>query len=240
VAERSSLGGTARGIRDLVVIVLLALVASSLVRAFVMQPFSVPTGSMEHTIQTHQRILVGKVGQIERGEVVVFVDPGGWLPPSGSEPGLLRRGLEWAGLAPSSAENHLVKRVIGMPGDRVVCCDERGRVSVNDQPLDEGSYLFDGDAPSRSPFDVTVPDGSMWVMGDHRSNSGDSRCHLADGTGFVSLDLVTGRAVATVWPLDELHALGVPSTFDTIPEPAGVPAEPVVTRPSTCPGGAAL
>jgi signal peptidase I len=225
-------------VRDLVVIAVLAVLASVLVRAFVMQPFSVPTGSMEETIGAHQRILVSKVGTIERGEVVVFEDPGDWLAP-GDDVGAVRAVLEWAGLAPSSSDDHLVKRVIGMPGDHVVCCGRDGRLKVNGEPLEE-SYLFRGDEPSQSPFDVTVPRGAMWVMGDHRSDSGDSRCHVADGTGFVPLELVTGRAVATVWPLGNSAVLGVPSTFDDVPTPELMPEEPVVARLSTCPGGAAL
>lgn len=220
------------------VICVLAALASVLVRAFVMQPFSVPTGSMEHTIGTHERILVSKIGTIERGEVVVFRDPGDWLEP-GEDVGTVRAALEWAGLAPSSSNDHLVKRVIGMPGDHLVCCDRDGRLEVNGHPLDEDSYLYPGDVPSQSPFDVTVPVDAMWVMGDHRSVSGDSRCHVLDGSAFVPLDLVTGRAVATVWPLGDADALGVPAAFDGVPEPEPAPAEPIVARPSICPGGAA-
>lgn len=218
---------------------MVAALASVLVRAFVMQPFSVPTGSMEQTIGKQERILVSKIGTIERGEVVVFLDPGDWLEP-GDDVGRVRAALEWAGLAPSSSNDHLVKRVIGMPGDHLVCCDRDGRLTVNGHPLDEGSYLYPGDGPSQSSFDVTVPVDSMWVMGDHRSVSGDSRCHVGDGSAFVPLDLVTGRAVATVWPLADADALGVPATFDDVPDPENAPAEPLVVRPSSCPGGAAL
>ena len=218
---------------------MLAALASVLVRAFVMQPFSVPTGSMEETIGTHERILVSKMGTIERGEVVVFLDPGDWLEPD-QDVGPARAALEWAGLASSSSNDHLVKRVIGMPGDHLVCCRPDGRLEVNGYPLDEASYLYPGDVPSRSSFDVTVPVDAMWVMGDHRSLSGDSRCHVIDGSAFVPLDLVTGRAVATVWPLRDADALGVPDAFEDVPEPEPAPAEPVVARPSICPGGAAL
>jgi signal peptidase I len=224
-------------VRDAAFVVVVAIVVSALLRAFVLQAFMVPTGSMENTIGTDERILVTKFGDIERGQVVVFEDPSDWITlQSGpvSAPGPIRSGLEWVGLLPSSADDHLVKRVVGMPGDRVVCCDNRGRVSVNGHALEERSYLFPGDEPSETAFDVTVPRGAMWVMGDHRSNSGDSRCHLTDDTAFVPLDLVTGRAVATVWPLDELGALGVPQAYAGVPTPSNVPAERVVTTPSDC------
>ncbi len=224
-------------VRDSAFVVVVAIVVSALLRAFVLQAFMVPTGSMEDTIGTDQRILVTKFGDIERGQVVVFEDPSDWITlqsGSASPPGAIRSGLEWVGLLPSSADDHLVKRVVGVPGDRVVCCDNRGRMSVNGQPLEERSYLFPGDEPSETAFDVTVPRGAVWVMGDHRSDSGDSRCHLTDGTAFVPIDLVTGRAVATIWPLDELGVLGVPRAYTGVPTPSNVPAEPVVTTPSDC------
>lgn len=224
-------------VRDAAFVVLVAVVVSALLRAFVLQAFMVPTGSMRETIDPDQRILVTKFGDVERGEVVVFEDPGDWLAlqDGGTEPpGPVRSGLEWVGLLPSSADDHLVKRVVGMPGDRVVCCDNRGRMSVNGQALEEESYLFPGDEPSDTEFDVTVPRATMWVMGDHRSNSGDSRCHLNDGTAFVPLDLVTGRAVANIWPLDDLSGLGAPQTYRTVPTPSNVPADPIVTTPSDC------
>lgn len=224
-------------VRDAAFVIAVAVVVSALLRAFVLQAFMVPTGSMEDTIGTDQRILVTKIGDIDRGEVVVFEDPGDWLTAQNSDrpdPGPIRSSLEWVGLLPSSAEDHLVKRVVGMPGDRIVCCDNRGRLSVNGQALEEDEYLFPGDEPSVSVFDVTVPRDAMWVMGDHRSDSGDSRCHLRDGTAFVSLDLVTGRAVANIWPFGDLGSLGVPATFRTVPTPSSVPAEAVVTTPSDC------
>ncbi|MDQ3628914.1 MAG: signal peptidase I [Actinomycetota bacterium] len=223
--------------RDAAFVVAVAIVVSALLRAFVLQAFMVPTGSMERTIGTDQRILVTKFGEIERGQIVVFQDPSDWITLQAGTtepPGPIRSGLEWVGLLPSSADDHLVKRVVGMPGDRVVCCDNRGRVSVNGQALKEDSYLFPGDEASEAVFDVTVPRGAMWVMGDHRSDSGDSRCHLADGTAFVPLDLVTGRAVATIWPFEDLATLGVPQTYTGVPTPSNVPADPVVTTPSDC------
>ena len=131
-------------------------------------------------------------------------------------------------MLPDPSTEHLIKRVIGMPGDRVVCCDSSGRITVNDPPLDETTYLYtEGDgvsvAPSSIEFEVMVPAGHIFVMGDHRDRSSDSRCHLKDTApaggqnAFVSLDLVVGRAIAVAWPFDGGIGCLVPDTFDTVP-----------------------
>ncbi|MGH3497180.1 MAG: signal peptidase I [Nocardioidaceae bacterium] len=217
-------------------VVVIALVVAALLRAFVVQAYVVPTGSMENTIGTNQRILVQKFGSVHRGEVVVFTDPGGWITAAEKSPGRgpLGQALEFIGILPSTANNHLVKRVIGLPGDHVRCCDQHGRVTVNNHALAEASYVFPGNAPSAERFDVVVPKGTMWVMGDHRADSGDSRCHLVDGTAFVPLSSVTGRALAVVWPLDVAHWLSIPSTFDAVPDPGPPPDKSVVRRVSRC------
>ena len=206
---------------ETVLIVAVSLVVAAAIRAFVAQAFYIPSGSMENTLLEGDRILVSKVslwfGDVNRGDVVVFEDPGGWL----NEPRLattnpVRRVLEFVGVAPSSTEGDLVKRVIGVAGDRVQCCDKKGRVTVNGKPLDE-PYLYPGDSPSDCPegtcrFDVTVPGGSLWVMGDHRSVSGDSRVQ-PKATQFVPESDVVGKAVAVFWPLDRLAWLSTPETF---------------------------
>jgi signal peptidase I len=209
---------------EVVLIVVIALVVAALVRAFVAQVFYIPSGSMENTLEVNDWILVSKLstelGSVDRGDVVVFADPGDWLdtPPAADNP--IRRTLEFIGVAPDSAEGDLVKRVIGVGGDHVTCCDPQGRVEVNDQPLDE-TYLYPGDKPGDAPvgcsgtFDVTVPAGYLWVMGDHRSVSSDSRCHK-QLDGFVPDDLVRGRAVAVIWPFSHWDVLGNPSTFDSV------------------------
>lgn len=209
---------------ETVVIVVISLAVAALVRAFVAQAFYIPSGSMENTLLEGDRILVSKVsllsGPVQRGDVVVFEDPGGWLggQPAAS-PNPVRRFLEFVGVAPSSTEGDLVKRVIGVPGDHVRCCDGQGRVVVNDVPLDE-PYLFPGNDPGDCPrgtcrFDVTVPGGSLWVMGDHRSVSGDSRMQ-PKATQFVPESDVIGKAVAVFWPPGRAQWIRRPSTFATL------------------------
>jgi len=224
-------------LRELGLIVVIAVVVAALLRAFVVQAFMVPTGSMRNTILKHQRIVVQKFGEIERGEVVVFEDPGGWISPAEVDvapPNPLERALQFVGVMPSTATNHLVKRVIGLPGDTVACCDRQDRLTINGAPLDESAYLFPGDVPSLTDFKVVVPRDTLWVMGDHRSDSGDSRCHVDDGTAFVPFDLVTGRAFAVAWPLDEANWLQVPEAFAAVPAGDAPPAQAEVARPPDC------
>jgi len=204
--------------------------------------FLIPSASMENTLLVHDRVVVEKLSTTKRGQVVVFADPGGWLSgPAAPERGRLGRALEFVGVLPDTATEHLIKRVIGLPGDHVVCCDAQGRVSVNDQPLDERGYLHtaaDGTqaSPSEIRFDVVVPRARVFVMGDNRDNSRDSRCHLDDQppgaaegqNAFVPQDLVVGRAVAVLWPTQRATRLRTPDTYATLPEGEAPPDEPVV------------
>jgi signal peptidase I len=200
---------------ELPVLVLVAGLVTLLLRAFVVQAFYIPSGSMEPTLAVGDRVLVSRVayrvGDVHRGDVIVFDgrDSFGALPTTPA-PGLLGRlGRDlgtFLGFAPS--ETDYVKRVVGLPGDRVVCCDSSGRLSVNGSPVDE-PYLFPGDTASASPFDVQVPSGRLWVMGDHRSDSADSRSHLGDpGGGTVPLERVVGTVWVRFWPLDRFGSLG--------------------------------
>jgi signal peptidase I len=210
-------------LRELPGIVITALVISVLIKTFLVQAFFIPSGSMENTLLVNDRVLVNKLvdkpDEIHRGDVVVFRDPGGWLegnqPSRGGLIGLIRDGLVFVGLAPAAGEEDLIKRVIGVGGDQVACCDAKGRVTVNGIPLDE-PYLYPGDKPSDDPFKtVTVPKGELWVMGDHRSVSEDSRAHRQQpGAGFVPVKDVIGRAFTVVWPLDRARLLHRPATFD--------------------------
>jgi signal peptidase I len=226
-------GRFGRFVVETVLLVVVAVTVAALLRMFVVQAFVVPSGSMLPTIEQTDRIVVSKLSDPDRGDVVVFEDPGGWLP-AGDLPerrsGMLGRALEFVGVLPASDTGYLVKRLIGLPGDHVVCCDDRGRVTVNGEPLNE-SYLPRGTAPSLQRFDVVVPRGRIWVMGDNRSNSGDSRPHLRDGTAFVPVVNVVGPAFAIVWPLADITDLDAPSTFRDVPTPdRSAPPRPVVRR----------
>jgi signal peptidase I len=192
---------------------------SAIVKTFFVQMFFVPSGSMRPLFVDDDRILVQKIsywnGPVKRGDVVVFDDPNGrWLGVEGA-PRLspVQKALSEVGLYPTGG--HLVKRVIGVGGDRVVCCDKAGRVTVNGVPLSEKSYIMRGASPSERPFDVRVPKGRLWVMGDNRANSEDSRYHqdLPDG-GTVPEKDVVGKVWAIVWPFGRAHRLSEPGTFE--------------------------
>ena len=200
----------------------IALVLAIVIKAFLMQAFYIPSASMNDTLVENDRILVQKVsywggGSPHRGDIVVFSDPNGWLDPAESQaPGSpVARGLELFGLYPTGG--HLVKRVIGVGGDEVKCCDPQGRITVNGVPLNEKSYLARGEKPSMINFDVKVEPGYIWVQGDNRSNSADSRVHLGDpGGGQVPADDVVGKVFAVVWPFGHAQVLHTPATFDSV------------------------
>lgn len=203
---------------ETILLLVLALVISALVKTFLVQMFFVPSGSMRPLFVEDDRILVQKVSywdhDVERGDVVVFADPGGqWLGPEGHVPlNGLQTLLSKVGLYPTGG--HLVKRVIGIGGDTVKCCDNKGRVTVNGVPLEEKDYILDGYPPSDKKFKVTVPDGRLWVMGDNRSNSEDSRYHQdLEGGGTIPESSVVGKVWAVVWPFSRFHALATPTTF---------------------------
>lgn len=222
--------------KELLTIVVIAVVLSFLIKTFLFRAFYIPSGSMENTLQIQDRIfvnlLVPEPISIKRGDVVVFKDTLGWLaaePEQQNSGGWLSEAAIFIGLAPDNSQQHLVKRVIGMPGDRVICCDAQGQLTVNGQALDE-PYLYPGAAPSETEFEVTVPEGHLWVMGDHRNNSQDSRYHDAfNGTGFVPMDSVEGRALVIAWPLPHWGVLGnYPEVFDAVPDALSEPSN----RPS--------
>ncbi|MFF0298088.1 signal peptidase I [Kitasatospora sp. NPDC004614] len=206
--------------RDLLWIGAVCVAALLLVNAFVARPFAVPSGSMEGTLQPGDRVLVNQLAYAfgehpQRGDVVVFDGIGSFLPYQ-DEPSGVKRLLTRAGLAPAGNTVY-VKRVIGVGGDRITCCGSDGRLRVNGVPLDESGYLLPGDAPSAVPFDIVVPSGKLWVMGDHRSASRDSRDHLGEpGGGTVPVDRVIGRADWLLFPLGRTTSLDRPAAFAAI------------------------
>jgi signal peptidase I len=220
--------------RDLLIIFVVALLASVLIKTFLVRSFFIPSGSMENTLQIDDRILVNQLEPglipLERGDVVVFQDPGGWLPAVAEpEKNPVAAALDWVlegvGLAADDANDHLIKRIIGLPGDHVVCCNALGQMTVNGVPLDETAYLKlpDGvSAVSQEPFDVVVPEGSLWVMGDNRYNSADSRFNQDQpGKGFVPVENVVGRAILVTWPVDHWTWLDNYGTvFSSVPDAA--------------------
>lgn len=209
---------------ELLLVVVVALVVAAFVRAFVAQAFFIPSGSMEQTLQEDDWIVVSKLstslGSVQRGDVVVFGDPGEWLPDVQTSSNPVRRALEFVGVAPDTAEGDLVKRVIGVGGDTVACCDAQGRITVNGTPIDE-TYLYPGNNPGDAPvgcdgeFKVSVPSGYLWVMGDHRAISEDSRCQK-DLQQFVPEDNIQGRTVAVIWPFSSWALVDRPSSFDAV------------------------
>lgn len=214
-----------RGALETVVIIVIAILISTGLKAWVVRSFYIPSGSMMQTLQINDRVMVNELaprfGPAERGDIIVFDDPGHWLTGaevSQYEPNPI---LEFVGLAPADAGNQLVKRVIGIGGDTVECCDAQGRIRVNGVPIDE-TYLEPGMPPSEMDFSVTVPAGHYWVMGDNRSNSADSRYHQ-DSQPFVPEQNVVGTVFLINWPLRRLTWVSNPSSvFANVPAPSGV------------------
>ncbi|GAB3670580.1 hypothetical protein GCM10027589_39100 [Actinocorallia lasiicapitis] len=215
--------------KELPLLIGVALVLALVIKAFIVQAFYIPSGSMETTLQIGDRVLVNKVvyrlRDISRGDIVVFNGLDSWDPeveleqPSNPVGKVLRSVGTAFGVVPG--EKDYIKRVIGVPGDHVVCCEPgTGRITVNGHALDETSYLYTDPAtgeqnvPSDRKFDVVVPEGRLWVMGDHREVSYDSRGHSADkGSGTIPISNVIGRAFIVVWPLPHGQFLHIPSTF---------------------------
>jgi signal peptidase I len=203
--------------QEMIVLLAIALGLAIVLKSLFVQAFYIPSASMHNTLIENDRILVEKpsywFNDPQRGDIVVFDDPGGWLSAServSTNP--LTRLMEFVGLYPSG--NHLVKRVIGIGGDHVRCCDQKGRIRVNGIPINESEYLPPGVRPSDQQFNVRVPQDELWVMGDNRPESADSRAHIGDpGGGFIPVDDVVGKVFVTVWPPDRAGLTDQPDSF---------------------------
>jgi signal peptidase I len=218
-----------RAAADIGFVVVAALVLSFLLKTFLIQSFYIPSGSMEPTFQLNDRVLVTKLApkllDLHRGDVVVFRDPNHWVAQTNQDSRnplvrALHKAAEVVGLAPSSSDEYLIKRVIGLPGDRVACGGSGQPVTVNGVAISE-PYIAAGAAPSEEAFDVVVPDGAIWVMGDNRDHSADSRKHQSEALGgAVALSNVVGVAQLRTWPLSRLGVLKNPAdVFAAVPDP---------------------
>ncbi|MEU6227410.1 signal peptidase I [Streptomyces sp. NPDC047042] len=218
-------------VKEIPLLVGVAVLIALVLKTFLVQAFVIPSGSMENTIQIGDRVLVDKFtpwfgSEPQRGDVVVFKDPGGWLDDEpaatkSADPVVVKQvkqALTFIGLLPSDNEKDLIKRVVAVGGDTVKCCDAQGRVTVNGMPLNETNYIHPGNKPSSFAFEVKVPAGRLFMMGDHRANSADSRYHRTEGFGgTVSLNSVVGRAMVIAWPVGHMTRLEEPDTFSTVP-----------------------
>ncbi len=248
----SAAGKRKKSWRQLLRIVVAAIVFMLLIKAFVVQVYRIPSSSMEDTLLTGDRVLVNKLVYhfrgIDRGDVVVFSGEGSWGSTTGAPdpapPGnpVLRAVADvLADIGVYSTQTYYIKRVIGLPGDHVTCC-ENGKVTVNGIPLDETSYLFPGASPSDQQFSITVPPGRLWVMGDNRAISDDSRGHMFSGfpdKGTVPENAVAGRAFLIIWPPSQFGDLPIPATFQQAALQAGAAGAPVLWGAGAAAGAAA-
>jgi signal peptidase I len=212
-------------LKEIATVVVIAVVLSFLIKTFLFRAFYIPSESMVNTLDVNDRIfvnlLVPEPFALSRGDVVVFRDTQGWLaaaPEKETGPFTwVQDGLTFVGLLPDSSEQHLVKRVIGLPGDHVICCDDAGKLTINGTPINE-TYVNSAEEPEIRTFDVVVPQGKVWVMGDNRNHSADSRSHLDTNGGFVDLADVEGKAAVIAWPLNRISVLeNYPDVFRNVP-----------------------
>jgi signal peptidase I len=230
--------------RDVLFILLAAIVISFLIKTFLIRSFYIPSGSMENTLQVNDRIIVNelepKLISISRGDVIVFKDPGGWLGAQAPDTRntfqkVTDSVLGFVGLSAPDSNDHLIKRVIGLPGDHVTCCGNSGTLRVNGVPLDEPYIKVTNSDQQAAPstFDITVPDGELWVMGDNRDNSEDSLAHYKAGDpggGFLPEDDVVGRAFVVSWPASHWTWLdNYPTTFRGTDVQSGSTPTPTTT-----------
>lgn len=238
---------------ELPILLVFALVLALLIKSFVVQAFYIPSSSMENTLEIGDKVLVNKLiydfRPVHRGDIIVFNGDGSWDPtPTQTSPPLTRLWDSISGLFGTAPGVHdFIKRVIGVPGDHVACCNAHGQITVNGVPLSEKSYLYPGNAPSAMRFNIVVPPGRLWVMGDHRAVSWDSRGHMSDpGDGTIPENHVVGRAFVIVAPISRWRILPIPATFEQ-PKLSAAASAALAANPATAganmlrlPGGSAL
>jgi signal peptidase I len=223
--------------KELPVLIVVALVLALVIKTYAIQAFFIPSGSMQNTLAIGDRVLINKIVYhtrgIARGDIVVFNGDGSWdYPPSAGSSNVFSKLLgDLEDIVGASHDSDVyIKRVIGLPGDHVACCNAQGQMTVNGVPLTEGSYLYPGNAPSNTPFNITVPPGRLWVMGDHRAISYDSRGHVyMPGGGTIPESAVMGRAFVIIWPPSRWGFLNIPATFE----------QPKLTGSAAAAGGSA-
>ena len=208
-------------LRELPILVVVALVLALLIKSFVIQAFYIPSASMENTLEIGDRVLINKIvyhtRPIHRGDIIVFDGTGSWDIADSNSTNIFSKAVsELEGIVGISHDSNIyIKRVIGVPGDHVACCNAKGQVTVNGVALSESSYLYPGSRPSAQTFNITVPPGRLWVMGDNRSVSYDSRGHMGDpGGGTIPESGVLGRAFVIIWPPSRWGVLNIPATFE--------------------------
>src|SRR5271165_2651195 len=206
---------------ELLVLGVIAVVLALIIKTYAIQAFFIPSASMENTLDIGDRVLINKLVYdfrgIHRGDIIVFDGRGSWDPDTPSSSNIFSRlGSDLEGIVGISHDSSIyIKRVIGLPGDHVVCRNANGQITVNGVPLSEQSYLYPGNQPSAQPFTITVPPGRLWVMGDHRAVSYDSRGHIGDpGGGTIPESSVLGRAFVIIWPPSRWGILSIPATFE--------------------------
>ncbi|MFE4197759.1 signal peptidase I [Paenarthrobacter sp. NPDC056912] len=230
VAEQPRRNPALVWLKEIATVVAIAVVLSFLIKTFLFRAFYIPSESMESTLDVNDRIfinlLVPEPFALAHGDVVVFKDSQGWLPAVVKKPAgpfdWVGDALEFVGLAADDNEQHLVKRIVGLPGDHVSCCDANGKVSINGVAVDE-TYINPAEAPQPNPFDIVVPEGKVWVMGDNRNHSADSRMHQEVNGGFVNIEDIEGKATVIAWPVNRWTILdNYPDVFRDVPRaPSG-------------------
>lgn len=227
--RRRQRGPVASFARETAIILVSAIILSWVVKTFLAQAFFIPSASMHDTLLEGDRVLVSKLVpgplDLHRGDIVVFSDPNGWLTgaeQTASGTNAVQDVLIAIGVMPQQSEDHLIKRVIGLPGDQVSCAGDGSPIVVNGVAIDESLYLAPGSRPSEIAFDITVPEDSVWVMGDNRQESADSRYHTGEaGGGSVPMDDVVGVAFVKLWPFDRIGTLRNPGdVFREVPDPS--------------------